>query len=190
MRACVSIRASNGCARSPMRQELEARIGSAFGLPTTIYVVLADGRRSGRAARDERAADAPAQDRAARRSACRRPRGSCPRTAAQARTTARIAQSGLSVAAVRSSLDQAATRRRLPSWRVRAVCRSSARAARHLAAIAVRGLRRPRNGRPDRAVHRARRGPMAARDLSCCRRTMRRSRGSRRSWTAWIRGRP
>ena len=88
---------------------LEARINSAFGLPTTIYVVLAEG------------ADLDAlletNEQLTRRLKTelpdvrvQAPASFLPSTATQARTTARIAQSGLTAAAVRSSLDQAATR--------------------------------------------------------------------------------
>jgi uncharacterized protein len=86
--------------------KLEARINSAFGLPATIYVVLAEG------------ADLDplleTNERLTRRIKTelpglrvQAPTSFLPSAASQARATDRIARSGLSVAAVRSSLERA-----------------------------------------------------------------------------------
>ena len=87
--------------------ELEARIGSVFGLPTDVYVVLADGPDlDALLAVNERVVQRMSEALPALR--VRPPTWFLPSEAAQARTAERIAASGLSVAEVRRGLEHAA----------------------------------------------------------------------------------
>ncbi len=87
--------------------ELEARIGSVFGLPADVYVVLADGPDlDALLAVNERVVQRMSEALPALR--VRPPTWFLPSEAAQARTAERIAASGLSVAEVRRGLEHAA----------------------------------------------------------------------------------
>jgi uncharacterized protein len=86
--------------------KLETRINSAFGLPTTIYVVLADGPDLDPLLEtNERLTRRIKTELPALR--VQAPTSFLPSAASQARATDRIARSGLSVDAVRSSLERA-----------------------------------------------------------------------------------
>jgi predicted exporter len=134
---------------------LEARIGSAFGLPGEVSVVLAEGRDLDALLRtNETLVARLSRERPA--VGVEAPTRLLPSMAAPARTAARVSRSGLTPAGVRSSLATAA-RRRIPAWSVRGVCRTCPAAARPEPAPHLRGLRFTRSRGPHWPIYLARR---------------------------------